>query len=73
MHETLHEVISSIEKERGIIFPLITGGIGYNETRRFCLTPNYILEKLSTKSKKMLQVIVNRLDNGRYELISYVL
>ena len=73
MFETLHGAITQVEENYGITFPLITGGIGYNENRRFCLTPNYSFSKISERSKKMLQVIINRLDNGRYELVSYIL
>lgn len=72
-YETLHQVISEVESKYQIVFPMVTGGIGYGESRRWHLTPNYKLEKISPRSKKMVQVVVNRLDHGRYELIDYIL
>ncbi len=73
MYETLHDVIDAIETEYSVIFPAVYGGIGYTESRRFCITPNYEKSKLSPRSKKMLQVTIWRLDSGRYEVVAYTL
>ena len=75
-YATYSEAIESIEAEHKInFFEQVENlePIGYGESARFHLIPNYEHEKIPTGSKKMLQVVVNRLDNGCYEVISYVL
>jgi len=73
---TLSETINEIEEKHQISFDeqgVNVECISYNENSRYCLTPNHKFEKIGVNSKKMLQVIINRLDSGYYELISYVL
>jgi len=72
-HETLFTALKTVEDKRKIVAPVIYGGVGYNESIRLHIEPNYELEKMSTRSKKMLHIIVNRDDNGMYEILDYIL
>jgi len=72
-YDTLHQAIEATTAEatnRGleIEFPMVYGGIGYNEHRRWNIEPSN-----NGRSKKCWQVIITRLDCGRYELVNYYL
>lgn len=45
-----------------------TGGIGYGETKRGSLT----ITKNGKEQRKMLQVVIYRMDSGKYELVTYI-
>jgi len=72
---TLQETIEKVNEKYQIdMYEQVTfiESISYNGMIRYCLFPNYTFSKLSKRSKKMIQVIISRLDNGRYELVSYI-
>ncbi len=45
-----------------------TGGVGYGETKRGSIT----LYKEGIEQKKALQIIIYRMDSGKYELTTYI-
>ena len=77
-HETLHSVFNEVAKgisDKGIVSEefsnfLCTGGIGYNENRRF----NFEIDSIRGKNtRKGLQIQVARFESGTYELNCYTL
>ncbi len=72
-YQTLWEATQHIEEKYRVSFPMITGGIGYNENRRFTIDPNRDFSGVRPNSQKMLQVVITRLDNGLYEVVDYIL
>ena len=67
--ETLHQLFENLEKRHDIKeMPLITGGVGYTESREFLFELNTNLKK----KQKFVKVIIYRFETGRYELVDYV-
>jgi hypothetical protein len=64
-YDTLWELFDDLSSYYKVEIPMITGGIGYEEYRKFHFDMK--------KSKKMLHVQVYRLPSGRYECNAYVL
>lgn len=64
-YDTLWQLFDDLVDYYKVEIPMITGGIGYEEYRKF---------HFDTKHKtKQLHVQVYRLPSGRYECNSYVL
>ena len=63
-YNTLGELFQDIESFFNIELPLITGGIGYEETARYTFDVGH--------KTKRLHVQIYRLQSGRYEYNGYV-
>lgn len=76
-YETLSDVLDVVDKqilEEKIVLECdyrssySTGGINYGETSR---THWEIVSIKGKKTRKYFHVIITRMDNGKYELVSY--
>jgi len=64
-YDTLWALFDAVSITYNIEVPMITGGIGYGEYRKFHFDVGH--------KTKQLHVQVYRLDSGRYEYNGYVL
>lgn len=64
-YDTLWTLFDDLSSHYNVEIPMITGGIGYEEYRKFHFDIG--------NKKKMLHVQVYRLSSGRYECNTYVL
>jgi hypothetical protein len=64
-YDTLWNLFDDLADEYKITVPMITGGIGYEEYRKF----HFDLKN----DKRMLHVQIYRLSSGRYECNAYKL
>jgi len=64
-YDTLWQLFDDLAAQYKVEIPMITGGIGYEEYRKFHFD--------MPRGKKMLHVQVYRLQSGRYEYNGYVL
>ena len=74
-YETFHALLAATTRnaeKQGLTIeiPLITGGIAYGQMRRFHFDT---VNAKRPNSKKMWQVIAQRMDDGTYELVNYYL
>jgi hypothetical protein len=77
MFETLADLLSQVKKDlekndivlvEDFFVTYCFGGIKYNEVR----TEHFEIETIKgKKTRKYYHIIISRLDNGRYELVSY--
>jgi len=63
-YDTLWQLFDDVSKAYKIKVPMITGGIKYEEYRKF---------HFEVSSKKTLHVQIYRLKSGRYEYNGYIL